>query len=369
MSIILNHVAKSYDSAPVVRDISLEIQSGELFVLLGASGSGKSTLLRLIAGLIPLDAGSIELDGRDVTLQPPQARNTGFVFQNYSLFRHMTVAQNIEFGLEIRKVGRREREQRVDELLHLIDLDGLGKRMPSQLSGGQQQRVALARALAYQPSVLLLDEPFGALDVKIRSQLRQNLREIQRSLNVTAILVTHDQDEAFELADRIGIIEGGKLLEVGTPDALYRRPQKRFTATFLGATNLLVGQRNGTHVYIGEKSLLAPPNTEHLSGQLVEVLVRPEEVELALHADDLRGQLLGRGIVQETGFAGPVERVTVRLTDNNGGTPIQVLLSPGESRALTIEPQREVWVGLKDFHLLAREGAVPNKAYSVQSAK
>jgi sulfate/thiosulfate transport system ATP-binding protein len=356
MSILLDSVSKRFGSQPVVNNISLEIESGELFVLLGASGSGKSTLLRMIAGLTPLDSGRIALDGRDVTLQPPQTRNTGFVFQNYSLFRHMTVAQNIEFGLQIRHVGRREREQRVNELLHLIGLDGLGKRMPQQLSGGQQQRVALARALAYEPSVLLLDEPFGALDVKIRAQLRQNLREIQRSLNVTAILVTHDQDEAFELADRIGIIEAGKLLEVGTPNALYRRPQKRFTATFLGATNLLAGQRNGTHVYIGEKTLLAPPDTAHLSGQPVDVLIRPEEIELALQPDQIRGQLLGRGIVQETGFAGPVERVSVLLTENtNGGAPIQVLLRQGESRALGIEPQREVWVGLKDFHLLARE--------------
>ncbi|MFN8373192.1 MAG: ABC transporter ATP-binding protein [Anaerolineae bacterium] len=211
MAILLEHISKAYGTVPVVHDFSLEIQSGELFVLLGASGSGKSTILRLIAGLTEADSGKILLHGNDVTHLPPQKRGTGFVFQNYSLFRHMTVAQNIDFGLSIRRKDRQERRRRVQELLDLIGLSDFGSRLPSQLSGGQQQRVALARALAYEPNVLLLDEPFGALDVKIRTQLRQNLREIQRKLNVTTVLVTHDQDEAFELADRIGIIDRGQL--------------------------------------------------------------------------------------------------------------------------------------------------------------
>jgi sulfate/thiosulfate transport system ATP-binding protein len=355
MSIILDKVHKSYGKQMVVDDISLEIETGELFVLLGASGSGKSTLLRLIAGLIPPDGGRIELDGRDVTYLQPQVRNTGFVFQNYSLFRHMTVAQNIEFGLDIRGLPRAERERKVNDLLHLINLEGLGGRLPSQVSGGQQQRVALARALAYEPSVLLLDEPFGALDVKIRGQLRQNLREIQRKLKVTAILVTHDQDEAFELADRIGIIENGRLLEVGAPSELYRRPKTRFTATFLGVANLLPGQRNGTHVYVGGATLSAPPNSEYLSGKPVELLVRPEEVELALHAENLRGQPIGRGVVEHVGFAGPLERVTVRLQDSDSPS-LQVLLSPDEARSLGIQAENQVYIGLRDYHLLPVNG-------------
>jgi sulfate transport system ATP-binding protein len=361
MSIKLDNITKSFGKLTVVDDISLEIETGELFVLLGASGSGKSTLLRLIAGLIPLDGGNISLDGRDVTALSPQVRNTGFVFQNYSLFRHMTAAQNIEFGLDIRRVPRPERGRRISELLHLIDLDGLGERMPWQLSGGQQQRVALARALAYEPSVLLLDEPFGALDVKIRAQLRQNLREIQQKLQVTAILVTHDQEEAFELADRIGIIDGGKLLAVGKPSELYRRPQTRFVATFLGAANLLLGQRNGSNVYVGDTKLTAPPDTDHLSGQPVELLIRPEEVELAERADQLRGQVIGRGKVQQVSFAGPLERVTVRLLDQDAA-PFQVLLSPGEARSLNVEPDAEVWIGLHDYHLLPKtpESAISN---------
>src|SRR4051812_16750493 len=198
MSISLNDVTKNFGDQEVVKGLSLEINQGELFVLLGSSGSGKSTLLRMIAGLTRLDAGQICLGERDVTNLPTQQRGVGFVFQNYSLFKHMTVSENIAFGLEIRRMPRAQRKQRVQELLDLIDLSEYGNRMPSQLSGGQQQRVALARALAPEPEVLLLDEPFGALDVKIRSQLRQNLREIQQRLGITAILVTHDQDEAFE---------------------------------------------------------------------------------------------------------------------------------------------------------------------------
>ncbi|MBA3872066.1 MAG: ABC transporter ATP-binding protein [Anaerolineae bacterium] len=351
MSIKLDKITKTYGKQVIVDNVSLEIQTGELFVLLGASGSGKSTLLRLIAGLLPADCGHVSLDGRDVTNLPPQERNTGFVFQNYSLFRQMSTAQNIGFGLDIRKQPRPQVDKRVDELLRLIGLDGLGDRMPWQLSGGQQQRVALARALAYEPSVLLLDEPFGALDVKIRAQLRQNLLEIQKALNVTTILVTHDQDEAFELADRIGIIEGGRLLEVGTPNTLYRRPQTRFAATFLGAANLLPGQRNGTHVYVGKTALMAPPETQHLSGQPVELLIRPEEIELALTQEALQGQLVGKGVVQQIGFAGPFERVVVRLDDENF-EPLQVLLSPEKVRSLALEPKSTVWVGLQDYHLL-----------------
>jgi sulfate/thiosulfate transport system ATP-binding protein len=351
MSIILVDLTKTYGKQTVVNHVSLEIQTGELFVLLGASGSGKSTLLRLIAGLAFPDAGRVALEGRDVTDLPPQARNTGFVFQNYSLFRHMTVRQNIAFGLDIRKEPRTLRDQRVNELLALIDLSGLADRMPSQLSGGQQQRVALARALAYKPGVLLLDEPFGALDVKIRGQLRQNLRAIQRQLNVTAVLVTHDQDEAFELADRIGIIENGKLLEVGTPSDLYRRPQTRFAATFLGAVNLLAAERNGTHVHLGRTSLIAPPGTEHLSGQAVDIMVRPEEIELALERDQLRAQPVGRGVVRHVDFAGSQERVTVSLLECDA-PPLHVLLRPDEARSLAIAPDTPVWVGLRDYHLL-----------------
>jgi sulfate/thiosulfate transport system ATP-binding protein len=356
MSIQLEQVNKAFGSQPVVRDFTLQIETGELFVLLGASGSGKSTLLRMIAGLAEVDSGKILLNDTDVTHLPPQQRGTGFVFQNYSLFRHMTVAQNIGFGLSIRRTRRQVRAQRVNELLDLIDLSGYGERLPTQLSGGQQQRVALARALAYQPSVLLLDEPFGALDVKIRAQLRQNLREIHKRLGLTAILVTHDQEEAFDIADRIGIIEQGELLEVGAPSELYRRPQSLFTATFLGSTNILRARRNGTTVYVGDAGIPAPPETVHLTGQSVEVLCRPEEVELSAARPPAHKSLIGSGLVEVIAFAGPVLRVSVRLTGKDEQV-IQALLTPAEVRERGIELGQQVWVSLKDFHLLPTNGA------------
>lgn len=350
MSIILDKVTKIYGPQTVVQDVSLEIEQGELFVLLGPSGSGKSTLLRLIAGLNVLSSGRIELNGRDVTALPPQKRGTGFVFQNYSLFQHMTAAQNIAFGLEIQRVSRPQREERVRELLELIDMSDMGHRLPSQLSGGQQQRVAVARALAQEPDVLLLDEPFGALDVKIRAQLRQNLREIQQRLNVTAILVTHDQEEAFELADRIGVIDNGRLLEVGTPDQLYRYPQHRFTATFLGNTNLLPAQRNGLAVALGDKQLPAPPQTDHFAGQYVDLMTRPESVDIGLEESDIRGHVLGKGKVLSISFAGAAERVSVQLPEYE--QPIQVSVNLNRTREMEIHLGDTVWVGLRDYHLL-----------------
>ncbi len=257
MSIVIENVAKSYGSLWVVDNVSLEVRDGELFVLLGPSGGGKSTILRIIAGLTEPTKGRILLHGRDVTALPPQERGTGFVFQNYSIFRHMSVIENIEFSLAIRKVPKRERRLRCEELLDMVGLAGLGNRYAHQLSGGQQQRIALARALAHKPKVLLLDEPFGALDVKIRGQLRRNLKEIQQRLGVTTILVTHDQDEAFELADRIGVLERGRLIEVGSAEELYRCPSTLYTASFLGAGTLIVGRAEAGEARFG--SLAACP--------------------------------------------------------------------------------------------------------------
>src|SRR5215210_3218206 len=242
MSIVLEQISKRYGSQWVVDNVSLEVADKELFVLLGSSGSGKSTILRMIAGLSTPSDGRVFLHGRDVTWLKPQDRGTGFVFQSYSIFRHMSIADNIEFGLRIRKAPKDERRQKREQLLDLVGLAGLGNRYPHQLSGGQQQRVALARALVYEPNVLLLDEPFGALDVKIRAQLRRSLKEIQRRLAVTTILVTHDQDEAFELADRIGLVERGRLLEVGEPQTLYARPRSLSVATFLGGGTVLAAR-------------------------------------------------------------------------------------------------------------------------------
>src|SRR5262245_51610684 len=251
MSIVIDRLVKRYDGNPVVNDVSLQVADAEFFVLLGPSGSGKSTVLRMIAGLTPIDSGRVVLHDRDVTSEPPQRRGVGFVFQHYALFRNMSVADNVEFALRVRKMPAAERKRRRDDLLEIVGLAGLGRRFPGQLSGGQQQRVALARALAHRPEVLLLDEPFGALDARIRTELRRAVRAIQTELNITTIFVTHDQEEAFELADRLGVMNFGRLLEVGRPAELYQRPQTEFVATFLGTANLLVGEQAATGVNVG----------------------------------------------------------------------------------------------------------------------
>ncbi|MGE5139022.1 MAG: ATP-binding cassette domain-containing protein [Rudaea sp.] len=367
MSIVLQDLVKQFGTNSVVDHVSVEIHDGELFVLLGPSGSGKSTILRLIAGLIPAESGRIFLHGKDVTGLPPQQRNTGFVFQNYSLFRHMTVAENIEFGLAVRKVSKAERAAKRAELLALVGLGGLGNRLPRQLSGGQQQRVAVARALAFEPSVLLLDEPFGALDVKIREQLRQVLKDIQHKLQVTTILVTHDQEEAFELGDRIGVIERGKLLEVGAPTALYRSPQVEFTATFLGGANLLAGHHENGRVNLGALRLAdaASPTTPDPEGRL-EVLFRPEDLTVATKREELENvPVLGEGTIDEVLFLGTLQRIRLHLQPLPGtwplpmeygetGVPVLVSRIPRSDGHLDFAVGEKVWVGIKNFHVLPR---------------
>ncbi len=368
MSILVRDLVKRYHDQVIVDHVDLEVADGELFVLLGPSGSGKSTILRMIAGLTPVTAGRIILHGRDVTDLSPQQRDTGFVFQNYSLFRHMTVADNIEFGLAVRKAPKAERVRRRDELLDLVGLGGLGGRYPSQLSGGQQQRVAVARALAAEPSVLLLDEPFGALDVQIRVQLRQSLKEVQRRLGLTTILVTHDQEEAFELADRIGIIDRGRLLEVGTPTQLYHRPNHQFVATFLGSANLLAGTQEGEAVRVGALNLpSAEPGTRFDAEGRAEVLFRPEDLVLAVDRATLAGPALGVGVIEEMLFLGTLQRVRVRLDPLPGTWPLpvrygqegvllDVVVLSRPSGPETVEVGQTVWVGIKHYHILPRPG-------------
>jgi sulfate transport system ATP-binding protein len=232
-------LSKRYGSFQAVRDVSFEVPAGELVALLGPSGSGKSTILRIIAGLERADTGSVVLTGEDATRLPVQERGVGFVFQHYALFRHMSVRDNIAFGLKVRKLAKAEIKARVDELLELVQLAGYAGRYPSQLSGGQRQRVALARALAPRPKVLLLDEPFGALDAKVRDELRAWLRKLHDEVHVTSLFVTHDQREAFEVADQIVVLNEGRVQQAGPPQALYDRPQSPFVARFLGQINVL----------------------------------------------------------------------------------------------------------------------------------
>ncbi len=370
MAILFEQLSKSYGGRPVVSNVSLAVDSGALCVLLGPSGSGKSTLLRLAAGLVEPDAGRVQIDGRDLAGVPARQRDCGFVFQSYALFRRMTVAQNVEFALRVRRASRRERQARRDELLELVGLAGLGDRMPGQLSGGQQQRVALARALAHRPRVLLLDEPFGALDARIRGELRGSLRAIQRELHLTTLFVTHDQDEAFDLGDRIAILAQGRLIEEGSPADLYLRPQTEFSAVFLGGGNLWVGHGAGAGVRLGAVELpLAGEVRADETTRRLQVLVRPEDVALARDRERLGAPALGEGEVMEAAFVGAVERLRVAVPALAGVRAIHPPLRFGEAhvaveatrpqhaaRSEPLRPGDRVWVGVRRLHALLHPG-------------
>jgi sulfate/thiosulfate transport system ATP-binding protein len=370
MSIVLEQLTKRYAGHLVVNNVSLEISDGEFFVLLGPSGSGKSTILRMIAGLAAIDQGHVLLHNQDVTNLLPQERGTGFVFQHYALFRHMSVADNVEFALRIRKVSAADRRRRRDELLELVGLAGLGSRKPHQLSGGQQQRVALARALAHQPGVLLLDEPFGALDAKIRTELRRTLKHVQREIGTTTIFVTHDQEEAFELADRLGVMNAGRLLEVGPPEELYQRPQTEFVATFLGTANLLVGEADTAGVRLG--SVHFPLETQPSSGstpQRVQVLFRPEDVALAPTPGALTVPTLGEATVEQSTFVGSFERLRLRLPAlpgvraiappvpfGSGSILVEATRSQDQARPFPLSVGDTAFIGIERVHALIHPG-------------
>jgi sulfate transport system ATP-binding protein len=313
MSILVHNVSKRFGDFVAVDDVSLEVESGSLMALLGPSGSGKSTLLRIIAGLEQADSGTILLAGKDVTALTPQKRNVGFVFQHYAAFKHMTVRENIAFGLKVRKRPKAEIRERVDELLSLVQLQNFGDRYPAQLSGGQRQRMGLARALAPQPQVLLLDEPFGALDARVRAELREWLMRLHDVVHVTTVFVTHDQEEAMEISDQIAVINHGRLEQVGSPRELYDQPANEFVMTFVGEAN-----------------------------RLGDVLVRPHDIELLREAADgsleamiVRVTLLGRDVKLE-------------LHDESGGEIVSVLtrdrfdeLDLWRGQTVWLRPQRE----------------------------
>ncbi|MBD0290151.1 MAG: ABC transporter ATP-binding protein [Thermoleophilia bacterium] len=244
----LDRVRRTYGDVVAVDDVTIEIARGEFFTMLGPSGSGKTTTLRLVAGFERPESGRVYLRGRDVTEEPPYGRDVNTVFQDYALFPHMSVGENVGYGLRIRKVGRRERRERVDEALAMVRLPGLGDRKPSQLSGGQRQRVALARAIVNRPAVLLLDEPLGALDLKLRQEMQVELKRIQRDVEITFVYVTHDQEEALTMSDRVAVFNRGRIEQVGSPAELYERPASEFVAGFVGISNLL--EREGRKVSI-----------------------------------------------------------------------------------------------------------------------
>jgi len=370
MSIVVEELTKRYAGHPVVNSVSLEVADGEFFVLLGSSGSGKSTLLRMVAGLTETDGGRVLLHGRDVTDLPPAKRGIGFVFQSYALFRGMSVAENVEFALSIRGVPGGQRARRRDELLEMVGLAGLGGRMPRQLSGGQQQRVALARALAHRPDVLLLDEPFGALDAKVRLELRRTVREVQRELGITTIFVTHDQEEAFELADRLAVLSFGRLLELGPPEELYLRPETEFVATFLGTANLMVGEHTAEGVRLGPVRFPLTTRAEVTDrSRRVQVLFRPEDVALRAGTEDAPFPFLGKAVVDQRSFVGSFERLRLRLPPLPGVRSIAPPVPFGsddlwveasrtqeQARRFPLQPGDAAWVGVQRVHALVHPG-------------
>jgi sulfate transport system ATP-binding protein len=341
MSIEARNITKTFGAFTALRDVSLEVRTGELVALLGPSGSGKTTLLRIIAGLEIPDCGSILFHGEDATDRRVQERRVGFVFQHYALFRHMTVFDNVAFGLRVmpRRIRptRDEIRARVQKLLALVQLDFLANRYPSQLSGGQRQRVALARALAVEPKVLLLDEPFGALDAKVRQELRRWLRRLHEEINVTGVLVTHDQEEALEVADRVVVMNAGRIEQVGTPEEVFHHPATEFVMHFLGHVNVFHGRVEGDKAFFGALEL-EYPNGASTGSLAVRGFVRPHDLEIELQPGETT---LLEGTIAHLNAAGPqvkMELLTVM------GEIIHVETTQERYRALNLARGQRVFV-------------------------
>ena len=342
MSIQVRNLRKTFGGFAALDDVSLDVPGGELVALLGPSGSGKTTLLRIIAGLEPADGGTIHFHGQDATGQPVRERQVGFVFQHYALFRHMSVFENVAFGIRVRPRPSRPSEAEIREtvlgLLHLVQLDVLADRRPSELSGGQRQRVALARALAVKPKVLLLDEPFGALDAKVRKELRRWLRRLHEEVHVTSVFVTHDQEEALEVSDRVVIMNEGRVEQSGTPEEVYERPATSFVYGFLGDVNLFHGRIHRGRVRIGESELDAPEWPE-ARDQAGIAYVRTYDVELASTPS---GNSSLEALVRHVRTFGPVVRLELDLVD--GGRTIEAHLPRSRFEGLAIAKGQRVYV-------------------------
>ena len=308
MSIAALRITKSFDDFVALDDVSVDVAKGSLTALLGPSGSGKSTLLRIVAGLESADAGSVVIDGVDVTGRPPQDRGVGFVFQHYAAFKHMTVYDNVAFGLKIRKRPKAEIADRVHRLLKLVQLEGLAKRYPSQLSGGQRQRMGLARALAIDPAVLLLDEPFGALDARVRAELREWLRRLHDETQTTTVIVTHDQEEAMDVADQVAVMSNGRIEQVGSPRAVYEEPANEFVMTFVGQAH-----------------------------RLGDTFVRPHDLEVTLEPNGATREVMIERVVH-LGFD-----VRVELVDG-AGERLSVQTTRDHAELLELAPRQIVYV-------------------------
>jgi putative spermidine/putrescine transport system ATP-binding protein len=340
-SVMLESVTKIFDNRVIaVDDVSLKIQEGAVFSLLGPSGCGKTTTLRLIAGFEEPTTGRVLIQHEEVTRIPPHKRDTGMVFQNYALFPHRTVAENVAFGLKMRKIPKHEIEERVNEALRLVELEGMGERRPHQLSGGQQQRVALARAIVIEPAVLLCDEPLGALDKKLRQAMQFELKNLQKKIGVTLVYVTHDQEEALTMSDRIAVMEGGKVTQIGDPLEIYNHPSTRFVSNFIGDSNIFEGRAKvsaGDDLKVtSEDGFEIAAKADNIKdGQGVTLAVRPEKIRFVAPGENIDNELTGE--VESVNFLGnailyrlvlPAGRLILAQMPNSGAIQIR---HPGES--------------------------------------
>jgi len=360
----LNHLSKAYGSSMAVQDVNLQIQSGEFISLLGPSGCGKTTILRMVAGFERPTGGVIALEGQDITHIPANRRDMGMVFQSYSLFPHMTASQNIAFGLRVKRMARSQQRLRVHEMLDLVGLADKGDRYPHQLSGGQQQRVALARALAIAPRVLLLDEPLSALDAKVRLQLRNEIRRIQQQLGITTLFVTHDQEEALSISDRVIVMSQGRIEQEGVPEEIYLAPSTPFTASFIGAMNQIPGVWEQKQVRVSAHPDTNIPNEflqtqpiDLANGTAVIVLVRPESISiLSPEAAAPPHSNLLSGLIASRVFLGSIVRLSVLIGDFylkvdvptdqaeqfQSGQVVRLCFMPEQCRVLTLDPAPKV---------------------------
>lgn len=337
----IENLTKNFGQFTALRNISLEVFEGEFVCFLGPSGCGKTTLLRAIAGLDIQTQGSISQAGADISVLPPSERDFGIVFQSYALFPNLSVEKNVAYGLESRRAHRNEVSQRVTELLALVDLADQAKKYPAQLSGGQQQRVALARALATSPGLLLLDEPLSALDAKVRAHLRMEIKELQRRLAVTTIMVTHDQEEALTMADRIVVMNHGVIEQIGTPQEIYASPASQFVADFIGTMNFISARTASAGKCVLEDLEIAVDTSGLEAGQPVQLAIRPEDVQLGGN-DALENQSQARGTIESLEYLGAFVRATVKL--GQSGETVQADLSTGDIDQFALEPQSSVAV-------------------------
>ncbi len=367
MSIEVRNITKRFGRFTALNGVSLEVKTGELVALLGPSGSGKTTLLRIIAGLEFAERGQAQVlfHGQDVTRRQASERKAGFAFQHYALFRHMTVFENIAFGLRVRPRELRPSEsdirQRVTRLLSLIQLEPLAGRYPSQLSGGQRQRVALARALAVEPKVLLLDEPFGALDAKVRKDLRRWLRELHNEIQVTSIFVTHDQEEALEVADRVVVMNEGRIEQIGTPEQVYDEPANAFVFDFLGNVNLFRSRISEGGIKLGDSEI----RVRHRDGEVpaeapASVYFRPHDVRITTTPD---GSAAVEGTIVHVNAAGPYVRLDLKRADD--GSQFEVQLAREEWRELNLQPGVRVYVHLRRVRVFSENQSIPTEDFHI----